>query len=70
MRRSTSLAVIPAELHHSYGKTIAGDLVVRPIPRGLWADKPATANSTASLPNTTSSTAARMSIKFSLKKQA
>ena len=38
---AAALAVIPDELSHSYGKTIAGDLVVRPIPRGLWVDKPA-----------------------------
>ena len=38
---AAALVVIPDQLSHSYGKTIAGDLVVRPIPRGLWADKPA-----------------------------
>lgn len=37
---AAALAVIPEDLPHSYGKTIAGDLVVRPVPRGLWAEKP------------------------------
>jgi hypothetical protein len=37
---AAALTVIPESLGHSYGKTIFGDLVVRPIPRPLWEGKP------------------------------
>jgi hypothetical protein len=37
---AAALSVIPEALGHSYGKTIFGDLVVRPIPRPLWEGKP------------------------------
>jgi hypothetical protein len=37
---AAALAVIPERLAYTYGKTIFGDLIARPIPRGLWADKP------------------------------
>ena len=37
---AAALMVIPESLDHSYGKTIFGDLVVRPIPRPLWEAKP------------------------------
>ena len=37
---AAALRVIPESLDHSYGKTIFGDLVVRPIPRPLWEGKP------------------------------
>jgi hypothetical protein len=35
-----ALAVIPSNLHYTYGGTVIGDLVLRPVPRGLWNDKP------------------------------
>jgi hypothetical protein len=37
---AAALRVIPDELPHTYGKTIFGDLVSRPIPRAAWPDKP------------------------------
>lgn len=37
---AAALAVIPSDLHYAYGRTIIGDLVSRPVPRALWADKP------------------------------
>jgi hypothetical protein len=37
---AAALTVIPESLDHSYGKTIFGDLVIRPIPRPLWRGKP------------------------------
>jgi hypothetical protein len=37
---AAALTVIPESLGRSYGKTIFGDLVVRPIPRPLWEGKP------------------------------
>jgi hypothetical protein len=37
---AAALTVIPESLGHSYGETIFGDLVVRPIPRPLWEGKP------------------------------
>src|SRR5215216_1800330 len=37
---AAALTVIPESLGHSYGKTIFGDLIVRPIPRPLWEGKP------------------------------
>jgi hypothetical protein len=37
---AAALSVIPEQLPHTYGKTIFGDLVARPIPRALWTDKP------------------------------
>jgi hypothetical protein len=37
---SAALLVIPEELGHTYGTTILGDLVARPVPRGLWEGKP------------------------------
>jgi hypothetical protein len=39
---AAALDVIPAEQPHSFGATILGDLVTRPIPRPLWGDKPRT----------------------------
>jgi hypothetical protein len=39
---AAALSVIPETLPHTYGKTIFGDLVVRPVPRALWAGKPET----------------------------
>jgi hypothetical protein len=35
-----ALLAVPDQLHHRYGRVIFGDLVVRPIPRKLWAGKP------------------------------
>jgi len=35
-----AVQAIPHDLHYTYGKTIFGDLLVRPIPRALWSDKP------------------------------
>jgi hypothetical protein len=37
---AAALAQIPSKLHYTYGRTILGDLVARPIPRALWSDKP------------------------------
>jgi hypothetical protein len=37
---AAALTVIPESLGRSYGKTIFGDLVIRPIPRPLWEGKP------------------------------
>ena len=37
---AAALTVIPESLGHSYGETIFGDLVIRPIPRPLWEGKP------------------------------
>lgn len=37
---AAALAVIPEKLRHTYGRTIFGDLLVRPVPRPLWEDKP------------------------------
>ena len=37
-----ALLVVPDQLHHRYGGAIFGDLLVRPIPRQLWAGKPDT----------------------------
>jgi len=37
---SAALSVIPSELPHTYGVTIFGDLVERPIPRTVWPTKP------------------------------
>ena len=37
---AAALTRIPQKLHYTYGRTIFGDLVARPIPRALWSDKP------------------------------
>jgi hypothetical protein len=37
---AAALKVIPKKLPYTYGRTIFGDLVSRPIPRTLWSDKP------------------------------
>jgi hypothetical protein len=37
---AVALSVVPERLPYTYGKTIFGDLVVRPVPRAWWADKP------------------------------
>ncbi len=37
---AAALTQIPEKLHYTYGRTIFGDLVTRPIPRVLWSDKP------------------------------
>jgi hypothetical protein len=37
---AAALNEIPKKLHYTYGGTIFGDLVSRPIPRALWSDKP------------------------------
>lgn len=37
---AAALTQIPKKLHYTYGRTIFGDLVSRPIPRALWHDKP------------------------------
>lgn len=37
---AAALAVIPEQLHYTYGRTIFGDLLIRPIPRALWKGKP------------------------------
>jgi hypothetical protein len=37
---AAALTKIPKKLHYTYGGTIFGDLVSRPIPRALWSDKP------------------------------
>lgn len=36
---ATAMRVIPPG-HYQYGKATIGDLVTRPIPRGIWANKP------------------------------
>jgi hypothetical protein len=35
-----ALLAVPDQLPHRYGRVIVGDLIVRPIPRKLWAGKP------------------------------
>lgn len=37
---AAAIAVIPSDLHYTYGRTLIGDLVSRPVPRALWNDKP------------------------------
>ena len=37
---AAALTQIPEKLHYTYGRTIFGDLVSRPVPRALWSDKP------------------------------
>jgi hypothetical protein len=37
---AAALAVIPEKLGYTYGETIFGDLVIRPVPRSLWDGKP------------------------------
>jgi hypothetical protein len=37
---AAALVQIPRKLGYTYGRTIFGDLVARPIPRALWSDKP------------------------------
>jgi hypothetical protein len=37
---AAALSVIPSRLDYTYGRTIFGDLVTRPVPRKLWTDKP------------------------------
>jgi len=37
---AAALTQIPKKLHYTYGRTIFGDLVTRPIPRALWSGKP------------------------------
>jgi hypothetical protein len=37
---AAALTEIPKRLHYTYGGTIFGDLISRPIPRALWSDKP------------------------------
>jgi hypothetical protein len=37
---AAALTEIPTNLHYTYGRTIFGDLVVRPIPGALWSEKP------------------------------
>jgi hypothetical protein len=37
---AAALTVIPQKLPHTYGRTIFGDLISRPIPRALWSGKP------------------------------
>jgi hypothetical protein len=37
---AAALAQIPEKMDYTYGRTIVGDLVTRPIPRVLWSDKP------------------------------
>lgn len=37
---AAAVGVIPARLHYTYGTTVLGDLVTRPVPRKLWPDKP------------------------------
>jgi hypothetical protein len=39
---AAALTVIPSELSHTYGRTIIGDLVSRPVPRAIWDQKPLT----------------------------
>jgi hypothetical protein len=35
-----ALTVVPERLHHRYGGAVFGDLLTRPIPRGVWPGKP------------------------------
>jgi hypothetical protein len=35
-----ALMAIPEDIDNTYGKTIFGDMIVRPIPRYFWDDKP------------------------------
>jgi hypothetical protein len=37
---AAALTVIPETFPHTYGRTIFGDLVIRPLPRALWPAKP------------------------------
>lgn len=37
---AAALQLIPEEVPHTYGRAILGDLVIRPLPRQLWANKP------------------------------
>lgn len=37
---AAALSVIPSKLGYTYGATIFGDLISRPIPRPLWSAKP------------------------------
>jgi hypothetical protein len=37
---AAALSVIPERLPHTYGRTIFGDLLLRPLPRALWPEKP------------------------------
>jgi hypothetical protein len=37
---AAALGQIPGKLHYTYGRTIFGDLVSRPIPRAFWGEKP------------------------------
>lgn len=37
---AAALTQIPNKLHYTYGRTIFGDLVSRPVPRVLWSEKP------------------------------
>lgn len=37
---AAALTQIPSKLHYTYGLTILGNLVSRPIPRALWSSKP------------------------------
>lgn len=37
---AAALALVPEEIGHTYGGTIVGDLLFRPIPRALWPRKP------------------------------
>jgi hypothetical protein len=37
---AAALTVVPSELEHTYGTSLFGDLVTRPVPRSLWAGKP------------------------------
>src|SRR5439155_12349941 len=35
-----ALRVVPSRLHYRYGGALLGGLVLRPIPRQLWPEKP------------------------------
>jgi hypothetical protein len=37
---AAALQAIPERLSYTYGRTIVGDLVIRPVPRALWHGKP------------------------------
>jgi hypothetical protein len=37
---AAALHAVPSRLHYRYGGAVLGDLVLRPIPRQLWAGKP------------------------------
>jgi hypothetical protein len=37
---AAALEVVPENLGYTYGETIFGDLVIRPVPRSLWDGKP------------------------------